>query len=207
MALARKTPSIGATGTYTVSSPFSIDSTVIWTCTAIRSFQELANANIDPYTTYYEPNGISVDDYNLHQKNGVYIITLRSNLGVFLYIPDAYITTMPSGDSVEYGEMVLAINMGALPTYLKYDDLITAVTYEVNSRIGVTAGVEVMAGPIRSGTISFAEHAALEAARKATIAATESLPAENKRLQSEVDSLTQRLSDLEQVLIDNNLIQ
>ena len=59
MAVTRMTPSPGAVGVFTVSAPFSVGASTLYTVTALRRFSEVIGSGIDLFTELYEP--LSID--------------------------------------------------------------------------------------------------------------------------------------------------
>lgn len=207
MAVVRKTPRIGATGSFTVRVPFTLTANTAYTVRAIRSFQELSNDGVDVYQQLYVPLEISAARYEEDRLNDVHVITLYSRSGSYVYVPDSYIDSMPDGNQVDYGSVVIALKMGLLPLHLSYDDVIREIEDVVMQRVGVAVDVQVMSGPVKDGPITFQQHNQLETARLASIGSKESLAAKTRRQETEIVSLTDRLRTMEELAKNKGLLQ
>ena len=206
MAITRNMPMIGATGVYTVAAPFTLEASTVYVCRSVRSFSEMENAGTDVYALLYEPNGLAESVYEADRAADVHVASLYGRSGVFVNVPDSYITSMPTGDQVDYGSIVLAVKLGALPLYLTYDDALTEIVDVVQQRIGVTVSTDVMAGPLKGDPVTYQQHSQLETAREAARSGSTSLAAKNRALEGQVNSLTQLLQNAERILKANGLL-
>ena len=94
--MAKITPPLLAKGRYTVRAPFEVKETSIYTCIALRKFEDIVELGEDVYQTYYQPFGLTTAVYQLDVRAGAVIVTLQDPYGEVLYIPDTYILTYPN---------------------------------------------------------------------------------------------------------------
>ena len=179
----RMTPGLYSTGKYTVRSPRLIDADTIYTCIAIRSFDDVYQKGEDVYETYYEPygivNGVSVDgrpfDFELETANNPNIITLQNKFGALYYVPDTFITSYPNQTDVIYSQRILSVTLGPLPIDLDISNITAEIADLVTDKLGIANpivrenSVPVLTNP------SYEEHLSMERSRKAAIVRNESL--------------------------------
>lgn len=206
MAVTRNTPSIGAVGTYVLATPFTLTEDIAHVCKAIRSFSEMEDSGDDVYALVYEANGLDSTVYQEDLEANVHIITLYGNDGVFTMVPDSYIESMPTGDYVNYGNVVIAMQLGALPLHLSYDDFISGVEALAVEHVGVSVETKVMYGVLKGSMITYSEHAQLELARAAARTAKMSTESKLATLKTENESLLQRLHNAESILRNAGLL-
>jgi len=168
-----------------------------YTCIAIRSFTDLANAGIDVYNTFYQPVGLDLTTFNTDSQNGVPIVALAGSDSNIVYIPGSYITGTPDQSGVIYQNVVLAVPLGLLPKGLDTSNLITSINGVVQSMIGVTANATAVITPL-SETVTQAAAATIEAGRQGQITNASSdhamylqQVALNAQLQAQLTALTQ----------------
>jgi len=163
------TPTYLATGSYVLTSPFTIDNQLSYTCKAIRSFEELAEQERDVFALVYSPVGLTKADMANDQAAGASIITLyHAESDDFIYVPDTYIAQFPTADNVPYSRIVLALEVGPLPDTLDLTLLTDAVIADAGAVIGVTPTATLVRIPTQ-GIVSQADHEAMEAIRAAAV--------------------------------------
>lgn len=170
------TPSIRMRGRYTLKAPWVADPAKVYECEAIRSFDDLEKIGTNVYETFYLPAGLmngevyagSTFSFEAEKQADVNIVTLRSQNGDYIYVPDSYILSIPDMSGVQYSQMILSVNLGPLPDYLSLAALKTDVGNRVSAMIGATATVIEHRAPSTNQPTS-AEHDVLEAARAAAI--------------------------------------
>ena len=158
------TPPINAKGKFTLYEPFVLNLSMVYQCSAIRSFKELSDKGVDIFTAFYEPVGLPITSYEEDLKLKSSIITLTDTNGAHIYIPDIYIESYPGSASVTYERKLLLIELGLVPSNVDVSFLITELTSLVASNIGVTATPEVATIEV-DGTITAAQHSTMELAR------------------------------------------
>ncbi len=203
----RKTPGIYARGAYTLSSPFTIDTTKEYVCIAIRSFDEMAQQGVKVFETIYQPKNISQADYNAHKLQGVAIVALAPTDPTLpiVYVPDNYIASFPNMGTIPYSNLVISLKLGAMADYIGVDSLITQLQNVVSNVIGVTCEVAVHKLP-SADAVTPDQHAAIEASREAAITLRTTDYVRNIELVNQATELNTKISMLEQILIDNGLL-
>lgn len=162
-------PELYSKGLFTFTTPFDTITGVL-ECKAIRSFEEIYNANIDVYKAYYETNSLDVAAFNTDRANKVSIVTFTKNTGEFVNIPSSYIAKIPSGGTVAYSHVVLSASLSSVPDALDLDAVVADVISAVTARLGLTPVVELHKAPTLPGSVvTDAQHAILETARNAAI--------------------------------------
>lgn len=202
----KRTPSIGMRGIYSVKAPFSVVPTEVYVCHAVRSFKDLHERGIDPYTQYYEPRGLSRNDYREDYALKANIVTLVSeNTNNVIYVPDTYILSYPDMSGVKYQRVVVSVDMGMIPDYLDLEFLQSEIRGMVTQMTGVNATTNTHIAPT-TNAISANDHQTLEAARLSRIESTQITYARLIAQQQENQRLREMIEDMTQILLDNNLI-
>lgn len=202
-----KTPKIYARGKWTISSPFTVPSTSIYTCMAIRSIDDLIARNIDPYAMFYAPNGIDTTKYEQDVDNLVNIITLMSDIEPMVYVPDTYILSYPDITVVPYRHLVLSLSMGAVPDTLVLDDLINKVKEYSLSSIGIDPTVKINQNNVISEGLDLTAHQVYENNRLANIVNNKSNYQLLTEANARIDELNTYILALEQIVKDNGLLE
>lgn len=198
------TPPIGASGIFTLDSPFdtTLQASATYTCVAVRRLSEIIKNGIDPFLKYYVPKNIDQTKYNTDVKNNECIVTLRSTGGDWAYIPTSYIKSYPNMNGIAYHSCVLAISLGALPTYLDLSELKTSMINLVRDKIGITSDVKTVVVS-KETKLSIADSTALETARQNNITDSTTDSAKVIALTNENASLRQQISALESYIAQN----
>lgn len=201
--MAKKTPPLLAKGRYTLRTPWSANPLVLYTCKAIRTFDDIYKLGIDVQKTYYIPMGLSdgsiitspAFSFQTEKAQQPNIITLHGDDGSVIYVPDTFIESYPNMAEVRYSRMVLSIDLGALPDYLDLTAIKTAVSNLVAQTSGVVAQViEHRAAATENPTAL--QHEILETNRLAAITLIETDHARALRMQVERDAVQAKLNAL-----------
>lgn len=177
------TPAIYSNGKFTVRMPRQIDAEAIYTCIAIRSFDDIYQKGEDVYETYYVPygviDGVMVDgrafDFETERAGSPNIITLQNKLGALYYIPDTFITSFPNQTDILYTQRILSINLGPLPATLDITNITADIEDLVKNRLGISnPAVRENSVPVITNP-TYEESVAMERSRKAAIVQNESL--------------------------------
>lgn len=203
--MANNIPPIGTKGVYALSSPWSADAGVLYTCSAIRKFIDLENLGVDVYTTYYQTSGLDRSVYEQDRRDGVVLITLTSDRFSPIYVPSSYIASFPDLSYRNYQHIVLSASIGPLPDYMDLTFAKQAMATALSDIIGIEPTVFESVAPM-DGVVSPDTHEALEVSRQSAINNRETDYAKVIDLQSQVVALSQRNAILEQILRDNGLL-
>lgn len=201
----RKIPPIGTRGIYSLKAPWSAEPTILYTCIAIREFEDLENLGTNVYETYYAPMDLTEDDHREDQSKGAVIVTLASDTTAPIYIPSSYIASYPNLSYRNYQHVVLSASLGPLPDYIDMTFAREQLASVLADVIGKTPTVNVSIAAMY-GMVSPQEHEALEAARQAAIASRTTDRAKLLAVQQQNAQLMQRLAILENICKDNGLI-
>lgn len=154
-----KTPPINVTGTYILRAPWSVGVNDIYRCEAIDGFEALIERGVDVFNEYYVPKApaVTITDYNRDKVAGINIITLMSSGGDTIYVPSSYILKYPNELNVPYGRIVIALDLGPLPSDFPLDDIkfelaSVATTMVGNTGILVSSHILPMAGVVDVNT-------------------------------------------------------
>lgn len=167
--MAQKTPPLHAKGFYQVATPFLLQANTLYECAAIRDYQDLIQAGVDIYAVYYQPVGLTQQNYQDDLAAGANIITLMSDNAPVIRLPDTYITAYPDMGNVVYNQVVISLSLGPLPDGLDLTFAKQQIGAAASAVIGLEPTVNVHIAP-STGTISQAEADANEIARQAAIA-------------------------------------
>jgi hypothetical protein len=206
-------PNIGSSGLWTLASPFDakLQAGVSYSCVAVRLLSDIIGNGGDPFTLYYSPNGLTQTDFQNDVSAGASIVSLQATGGTWLYLPNTYITQMPSQNNVPYTSIVLGVHCGALPDLLDLTYVKSKVSLAVQDAIGVTPTIKSLAVSAKT-LISQTEHAAITSTRNAAIsqagtptAQLITVKGQLTSCQQQVTSLTSYISSLVSAgLIDEN---
>lgn len=133
------TPSIGQAGVYRVAAPFDkiLKPNVSYTCRSIRSITECLENGESTYSSVYEPNGLTREEFNADSAAGVSIVTLQAGAGIWAYIPNKYFTQTPENNGVYYHEVVMGVGLGPVPCDMDlstYQDMVSDLIYNTFGR-------------------------------------------------------------------------
>lgn len=182
--MARKllTPPINTRGLFTVFSPFVVQMTTVYRCTAIRTFDVLITQGIDVFEKFYTPLELSEDIYTEDFDMRASIVTLVSSEGEHLYIPNTFIESYPGMNGLDYNRKLFVMDLGLLPSHLSVANMIPDVVEVIAKVVGVSATCEYVEVPYIQ-SITQAEHVQLESSRLSAIRG--------------VTPMVQRVADLE----------
>lgn len=171
-------PAIGASGIYTLSSPFETRPATSYSCKAVRSFDDLLRMGDDVFKLYYEPYGLTESDYITDYNNKVALVTIiadeiglelsPSDPKTLIYVPSSYIISFPDGNNVPYSIIVLSASLGALPDYLDLSNVLSDVGDIISEKIGVVPEVKIHKA-LSSGIITSEQHLIAETGRQSAI--------------------------------------
>lgn len=194
-------PDIGATGNYTLKTPFNVlvKPQVSYTCKAIRKLSDLIADGLDPFELIYNPVDILQSIYDQELKDDVCIISLQTGDGEWLHIPNNYIIKFPNMNGIVYRAMMLGISLGALPDTLNLDALKTAMTNLVYDNLGVTSVVKEVVISVPS-IISKVDHDLIETARLSKVSLTMSDSGLLGKAQNDLDKARIQIANLEEFI-------
>ena len=201
----RRTPPLATRGIYQLRQPWEVPSSKVYTCYAIRSFQDIYELGEDVYKRYYQPYGVGLSEFEADAEAKAAIVTLISDDHDLVYVPDTYIQAYPEMGVVDYQRVVLSVDFGMLPDFLSLDHIRDQIATVGTEIIGKAPEVGEHVAPV-SGAVTPEEHQTLEASRLANIqfrSTDHALYLEQRRLN---EALIEKVKTLEQIVIDNGLL-
>ncbi|MNQ14370.1 hypothetical protein D3C85_273190 [compost metagenome] len=199
------TPPLLTKGRYTLVEPFTALPTVIYTCAALRTFDECLAGGLDVLNAIYIHEGLTKTEYDRDYKAGKKIVTLMSDTETPIYVPDSYIESFPNFDAVNYNHVIGSFDLGALPDFLNLTNLQLEVAALVSDVVGKEPIVKIHRGA-SSGIISPAQHEVAEVARLAAISRRTTYRAENIKLRAQVTTLEEQNAVLVNLLKANGIL-
>lgn len=202
----KRTPPLGTVGRYTLRTPWSVSTERVYRCEAIRSFADIVERGMDVYERFYLPTGLGKEAYEQDRRLGANIITLMSDQGPVVYVPDTYIESYPNMAAVTYHHVVLSCSLGAIPEFLDLAYVQQQVANVVRDTLGLTPVVKYHSAP-HTEFISPTQHEYLEANRTAALGQVVTDHGRIRTLQNENTALRQQLAALEQIIKDHGLLE
>lgn len=161
------TPSTGLRGEYTLKAPFDKEVTkAIYTCKAIRRISSLTMLGEDVYATYYQPYGLTLDEYEKDAQGDRDIITIISDGGVTVNFPVGYLTSYPDMNGEPYQTKGFVVKIPTYPRDTDYSGAVEAIRQAVISQLGVEDVSVHIATTSDVGLVEESQHKALKAARR-----------------------------------------
>lgn len=209
------TPPLFAQGFYKVRAPYEVKEKVEYITSATRSYAELKLSYVDMYSRFYEPVGISKEEYEREVSNGeiakTTIVSLIGANGEFLHIPDNYIESFPDTNTGDLKHIVLSVSLGALPSKTDVSGFKEIVKNSLEPLLGRLPSVLFHIAPTTT-SLTYVEAKEVEERRQAMIQARQSKELEitqlNKQLQERTiyeNNLLKYIKSLEKLLHDNNI--
>lgn len=196
-------PNLGSTGTYTFTSPFN--QTILgnaFTCQSIRSINEMVQSGIDVFNTIYTPNSLTQNDYQTDINNNVHIVTLSCSNGVWVNVPDSYITSPPNTDGITYVVKVVGACLGPIPVNTDLTAVMESIANTITDMYGVIPTMKVL--EVSSPMIeSIANDAIIQANRLAVIKTSITDSAKASELQIANKLLIQQYQELQSFVLAN----
>lgn len=138
-----KTPPINASGVYSLYAPYDMYTATpgsnIFKCEAIAGFEALEKKFENVKELYYYPaftpteaNGI----YTTDREMGINIITLMRPNGDVIYVPSSYIESYPGEPGINYGRIIISVDLGPLPADFPVGDLAADMVEMAESIVG-----------------------------------------------------------------------
>lgn len=144
------TPPLNATGIYQLREPWVAKPTHTYSCIAIRRFDEMLIEHEDIYNDHYRPKGLVPGIYESDLQAGASLVTLISNKGEVIDVPDSFIVSFPDMNLSEYTRVIVSLDLGALPPFFDVTHLRTKVQELAKGVIGREPVVNTHAAPLRN---------------------------------------------------------
>jgi hypothetical protein len=197
-------PPVGSSGNYVFNAPFSNlalpdDS---YTCRAVRKLSDYVANNEDAYTNVYLAAGLTQANYQSDLAVDMPIASLQSQIGHWLYVPVSYIQSLPQNSGVPYQNMVLAVNIGAVPVGSDLTFLIQAISNVVADSYGVTPQIKEVVTS-KTSIVPYATDSQVQNARKGRITNSTTDTAKYRALLVQYNNAITQLQALENYIVAN----
>lgn len=163
-----RTPPFKASGLWELRSPWRCNGTQIYTCIAIRKFEEILLDQGDIYRDYYYPKGLSYGVYESDKELGASIVTILSEFGEEIDVPDTYITKYPQVNLADYHHVILSASLGPLPTKADLTQVRSKMAEVLEAVVGKKPTIKLHSAPVTTAITSKQAKQA-EAVRQAAI--------------------------------------
>lgn len=193
-------PTLGVAGKFKVTAPFSLITDKSYKCTAVSFILSLLDKDIDVFKEFYEPVGLTRDDYNADVAINETIVTLKTSDGDITNIPSAYLEEVPIDMEVPYERFGVMLEFGTLPTETSFTYLIEQLQELSKITTGIDPNASLLVLPF-DGFVTREEHEQNLRDREISISYSKSPILALRDSQLEVQSLKQRIEALEEALI------
>lgn len=185
-------PQINTKGIFKLTNPFNdkLTAKVPYSCISVRSIQDMLLSKIDVVKSIYIDNGLTKQDYENDLKNGVLIVTLRSDTGKTVVVPASYIAGYPQLGGVPYVPFILGVNLGNLPKNIDISLLKDKINSVVMEYLGVASQCQLVVSG-EEQILTDNEHAQIESQRQQNIVAKKTDYAKLLEMTAERDRLLQ----------------
>lgn len=197
-------PPIGASGLYRLAQPYAsqINLNISYTTMAVRKISDIVALGVDPFVAFYEPYGLTKQQYEQDANSGVCIVSLQSNSGVWVYVPSSFIEAYPQVNGVPYISVALMVHLGALPDSLNLNYVRNTIVDTVAATLGVTPEVQTVVTSPKT-LVSQDNHMAAENARQVNISSNTTNYSAALKYQEENAALRARITQLEAYILEN----
>jgi hypothetical protein len=132
---------LDAKGVFTLLPPFdnALTPFVIFTCISNRRLADCISSGEDAFVLYYEPFGLTLEDFNKDLVDGESLVSLQSSRGEMVHVPNRYVSGMPVIGGVPYTKMMIVIDCGFVATDLDLGYLQTKLVDDVRETIGLSS--------------------------------------------------------------------
>lgn len=196
------TPPAHCAGIFSLIPPFSAGLNTVYTVDAIETFRELKADRVDVYVRYYQPKGLSTNDFTTDEKLNASIITLRAGDGSLIEVPDTYIASYPGDSGADHKHLVLIADLGLIPDYMEVNYITSDVKDVLAKNLGVIGDVYMAVAPVNT-KLTYQQHIQSERARKGNVVLHVSKDEQIASLSAQVEALRKRNEQLEQIVISN----
>lgn len=204
---------VGMEGRFTLKAPWTIDANKFYEVIAIREFVDIYRGGEDVYKKIYEPRGLTdgiivgTETFNFQAEfdKKPLVVTLKATTGELIYVPTTYILGFPDSSEVPYKQVLLSVNLGALPDYVDVDILIATYNDLALNALGVNATTYLAVHPVVSNP-TIDQHTTMENGRQANISVNSSSTATIDLLNQQMDALRQQIQTMTAILLDNDLL-
>lgn len=201
------TPEVGASGFYTLASPFdtAIAVGVRYTCREIRKISGYIGNNEDVKANIYDANNIPEDIWEEDKQADANIASLQGETGQWIYVPCRYIVGYPNTNGIPYRTMGLSVGLPAIPVDRDLTDVQEKIKNVIKDSLGVNCTVE----PFETSKVSLVDstiHDQVSTARNVVIGVPSTDSARAVVLQRQLDDSIVYIAQLEKFIQDNFVV-
>lgn len=196
MARIKNTPSINTGGLFTLTTPFKVKPNTDYRVIALRNYSEMLSEYVDIYETFYKPKSIGEDIYKEDLSVEATMVTLVSEYGEILHVPDTFIAKFPDNNIADIVHVVASISLGPLPRNMDLSHLKQSIAEVASAVIGKEATVKLHTGPV-SKSLTIEESNAIEKSRRAQVSNRDTAYSKVAKLEGVNQSLRNHIKVLE----------
>lgn len=195
---------INSKGVFTLQPPFEnlLTPDVIYTCTAVRRLSDCVRSDEDAFEKYYVPHGLSQEQYTAALMSDECIVSLESSSGKTSYVPNSYISGLPEINGVAYTVMIMAVQLGLVPTSLNLNHVQLKVLEAIKDSAGIVSEVSLVNASDEM-LVSQSRHDLVEADRQAAIADMSTDYAKYVRERTLRQRAEAKIAELENYIVNN----
>ena len=139
-------PTVGMRGKFSLSPP--LDQLCLpgeeYTCQAVRRLADYIGNNEDPLNDIYLLYELTEADFKRDMLEDMFIASLQSQSGHWVYVPVRYIQTFPDPGGVPYRTLMMGVNLGPQPNEDDFLHLQQEVTDLVIRYVGVVPKIKMV---------------------------------------------------------------
>lgn len=132
-------PTLGSIGFFELRAPF--DTKILlnerYSCQAVRKISDYIANNEDVQALVYTANTLTEQDYTDAANEDMYIVSLQSDKGHWVYVPVNYILKFPITNGIPYRNITLSVALPAIPANKNLSNLETDIANLVKDSLGV----------------------------------------------------------------------
>lgn len=128
-------PAINAYGIFVGLLPFTLPNANL-RCAQLELLTQYIKDDIDAFSLYYAPIGLTNNDYQTDLTNNVSIVRLVDDNEVSYYIPSSYLASIPQSISVPYYRMAISVDIAELSDKTNLTTLLTNIKDLTQGYIG-----------------------------------------------------------------------
>lgn len=197
--MANQLPILNAYGVFTLLPPY-VSVSENYRCAAMQLITAMVANDVDVFTDYYLPAGLSKEQYQTDLNNNVAIVTLLGPDNAAIVLPSSFINTMPIEVTVPYVKKVISIDLGLVPVDYLPLEVLTGLSDFIAERTGIIPVHKVHQLPIRHH-VTQPEHLIKEAMRLNALANHQSFYTAMLNANEELAKARTKIVDLETALI------
>lgn len=199
-------PTVGSSGYFALRAP--LDTLIVqnerYTCQAIRRISDYVAANEKPFELIYDKYKLTEEEWKNDQASNMYIVSLQSDKGHWLYVPASYILTFPIPNGIPYRAISLVVALPSIPA----DTDLSFIEQDIRNIIKDSIGVNCNIKPIETSRVVLftkENHDIIKAERDILASGRGTDRARYKDTQQQLDIALGKIVALEKYIIDNGL--